>query len=89
MLFCFSLEKTEKHSARGGAPRAGLEHRSSPGGRETETPLWEDTHGLMCIGAQGKAPTYRSWRVSWGGGAVAHCRVKDTNGRDTGEYSLT
>ena len=23
MLFCFSLEKTEKHSARGGALRAG------------------------------------------------------------------
>lgn len=34
----------------GGAPRAGLEHRSSTGGRETETPLWEGTHKVSCLG---------------------------------------
>ena len=56
---------------------------------DTETPLWENTHGLMCLGAQGKAPTYRSWRIFWGD-MVGSSSLwgKDTGGGHPREYPL-
>lgn len=32
-----------------------LQYSSSIVLGDTETPLWENTHGLMCLGAQGKS----------------------------------
>ena len=79
---------------------AGFDCRTSTGLGETETPLLEGTHKVVCAsGPRGKEQwphrrlnqTYllllEGLLQRWGV-AVAHCGEKDTGSRSSGKYSL-
>ena len=78
----------------------GFDCRALKGQGETETPLVEGAHKVVCASAPGgkssdptgdwTRPTCYCWRVSCRGGgmAVVHCGDKDTGSRSSGKYSL-
>ena len=77
---------------------SGLVFRRSTGWRETETPLFEGTHKVSCaLGPWAKQWLHRSLGQTYlwvleallgrRGSAVAHCRGKDTGGRDAMQFS--
>ena len=81
--------------------RAGFDCRTSTGLGETETPLLESTHKVVCTsGPKGKEhgphrrlnQTYlllfKGLLERQGGAAVAHRKDKDTGSRSSGKYSL-
>ena len=81
---------------------AGFDCRTLTGLGETETPLLEGTHKVVCTsGPRGKEQwphrrliqmyvlVVESLLQRWGGAAVAHWGDKDTGSRRSGKYSLT
>ena len=79
---------------------AGFDCRTSTGLGETETPLLEDIHKVLCArgGRKKEHWPYRrlkqTYLLVWEGllqrwgVAVAHCREKNTGSRSSGKYSL-